>query len=306
LASTSHHGGGPRVAVVIPCYNGDAYVLDAVASLADEEPHELVVVDDGSDAEVTLDALEMLRADGVRVIRQENAGVSAARMAGVESTSAPYVLALDADDQVFPGSVAALADHLDDHPEDVVCWGHTIEFGAHDAEHLRGLALDPWLITFMNFAPAMTLTRREALLEVGGWGPAGYEDWDLLLSFAERGWSGHSIRRHVQRYRIHETDSLLSTHRRSHGAAMAALRDRHSGLFARRRSSCRVSTAPAAVRGLLPLVAAAPISEPARYRLTERIVNWFSPAHRWRRLDEPRRHPVVNAAARRLSALRRN
>jgi glycosyltransferase involved in cell wall biosynthesis len=92
-----------RVAVVIPCFDDGATLGEAVDSLAGEEPHELVVVDDGTTDERTLRILEEREVAGVRVLRQENAGLSAARMAGVRATSARYVFPLDADDLLVPG-----------------------------------------------------------------------------------------------------------------------------------------------------------------------------------------------------------
>src|SRR5207244_1331271 len=64
-----------------------------------------------------------LAASGVHVVHQANAGPGAARMAGVAATHAPYVLPLDADDLLAPGSLAALANELDRAPAVDVAWG---------------------------------------------------------------------------------------------------------------------------------------------------------------------------------------
>lgn len=294
----------PRIAVIVPCYNGGSDVLQAVASLHGQEAHQLVVVDDGSTDPETLRALDAARADGVSVVRQANAGVAAARRTALAHTSAEYVFALDADDLVFPGSLAALADHLDEHPEDALAWGDVIEFGARRAEHRRGVELDPWLITYMNFVPVAIMARRSALEQVGPWSAVNYEDWDLLMRFAERGLSGRNIRVPVQRYRIHHGGSMLSRQRSKHAEAMATLRRRHPTLFAARRANRRASRAPNTLKIALAVIGALPgLSEVARYGLVERAVNWTSPDHRWRHLTEPSRHPLVNALARRLRAV---
>ena len=102
-------------AVVIPCWNDGETVGDTVASARDQAD-ELLVVDDGSTDPATLAVLERLRADGVGVLRVENGGPSAARMAGLAGTTAPYVFPLDADDELVPGALAALAHALDGHP----------------------------------------------------------------------------------------------------------------------------------------------------------------------------------------------
>jgi glycosyltransferase involved in cell wall biosynthesis len=80
----------PRVAVIIPCFNSGPLVREAVASLREDEPLEVLVVDDASTDAATRDALSRLEADGVRVLRlAENGGVARARAAGVAATAAP-------------------------------------------------------------------------------------------------------------------------------------------------------------------------------------------------------------------------
>src|SRR5436190_12269548 len=106
-----------RVAVVVPCFNDGATLRETLGSLRDQEAHELVVVDDGSDDPATLETLRALEDEGVRIVRRENGGLSAARMTGVEATAAPYVFPLDADDALAPGALAALADALEAVPQ---------------------------------------------------------------------------------------------------------------------------------------------------------------------------------------------
>src|SRR5260370_40321689 len=112
-----------RVGIVIPCYNDQQFLPQALAVIGAEEATEVVVVDDGSDDPATLRLLDALATTKVRVLQQRNAGPAAARMAGVAATGAPYVLPLDADDLLGPGPVAALADALATHPEAGVAWG---------------------------------------------------------------------------------------------------------------------------------------------------------------------------------------
>ncbi|MGH3995429.1 MAG: glycosyltransferase family 2 protein, partial [Pseudonocardiaceae bacterium] len=118
-----------RTAVIVPCYEDGDTLQETVASVRDQEPCELVVVDDGSQAPETLRILEELESAGVTVVRQENRGVSAARMKGVAVTSAPYVFPLDADDTLVPGALTSLADVLDARPDLAAVWGFTEVFG---------------------------------------------------------------------------------------------------------------------------------------------------------------------------------
>jgi glycosyltransferase involved in cell wall biosynthesis len=246
-----------RVAVIVPCFDDGATLGEAVGSLTAEEPHELVVVDDGSTDEATLRVLAELESAGVRVLHQENGGLSAARMAGVRATSARYVFPLDADDVLAPGALSALADALDRQPGAKLAWGDVEIFGDFDGRIAGARTFDPWQLTYVSEIPVASLLRRDALLEAGGWQLRGYEDWDLWMTFAERGWDGVYVGRAVIRHRQHGrrlAGSMLS----SFGQVYAGLRERHRPLFESRRANWRRSRAPWRVRLLFPLIGVLP------------------------------------------------
>lgn len=258
----------PRVAVVIPCFNDGGTLGDAVASVdRQDEPVELVIVDDGSTDEETRHVLDRLDAQGRRVVRRPNGGLSAARMTGVEATSAPYLFPLDADDELASGAIGRLADALDTHPDAKLAWGDIEIFDAVDL-HVKGVdRLDPWHLTYVNDLPGTTLIRREALLDAGGYVlPNGYEDWDLWLTFVERGWNGVHVPGVTLRYRRRAgrmNEDSLGRHARLYDD----LRARHHELFRQRRALWARSTAPLGARLLLPLVDASPLSPRDKHRL---------------------------------------
>jgi glycosyltransferase involved in cell wall biosynthesis len=98
-----------RVTVLIPLYNQADFILSAVASVQAQTyaEWELIIVDDGS----TDDGAEKLIAltdKRIRVVRQENAGVSAARNRGLSEARTPWVALLDADDTWAPSHLSDL------------------------------------------------------------------------------------------------------------------------------------------------------------------------------------------------------
>ena len=261
-----------RIAVVIPCYNDGATLGETLDSIDEPEPFELVVVDDGSDDTETLELLAALESSGVRVVHQENAGLAAARMAGVAATRAPYVTALDADDLEAPGALVALADALDANPEAAVAWGDVQNFGDDRTYRRLGRTLDPWLITYVNELPADAMVRRETLLEAGGWQlRGGYEDWDLWMALAERGVRGIHVPVLTGWYRVRSTRMLAGAEQR-HGAILAVLRERHPRLFAERGANRQRSPAPHRCKLLLPLIDRLPLGDYTKQRLF-RLVN---------------------------------
>lgn len=244
-----------RFAVIIPCHDDGPLAVDAVASVREEEPVELVVVDDGSTDPGTLAALDELRARGVRVLRQDNAGLGAARMAGVAATEAPYVYPLDSDDLLEPGALGDLADALDTAGEHAAfAWGDYEIFGDYDGRYRAPSRFLPWSLTYVNQYPVCSLIRRDALLRAGGWQWRAYEDWDLWLRFAELGLGGVHVDRVVYRRRLHGSSRLLQGARRRHADLYAQLQARHPDAFGRRDELRRLENPPLWKRAVYPVL----------------------------------------------------
>jgi len=224
----------PRISVVIPCYDDGATVADAVHSVRETEPVEIVLVDDGSRDPMTIATLDGLAAGGgVRLLRQANAGVGAALRAGTAAATAPYVFVLNSDDLVEAGALAELADALDRSPEHAFAFGWIRMFG--DLEALvRQPPWNPWILLHSNRWAISSLYRRTALEQVGGFpDSAGYEDWDLLLSLAERDLHGVLVPQLVLHYRQHSAGRRNRAAMVGLRANYAELRRRHAALFAR-------------------------------------------------------------------------
>jgi len=98
----------PTLSVIIPCCNTARFVCDAVRSVVDQGGPgvECLLVDDGS----TDGSAELVRAafgSRVRIVRQENQGVAAARNRGFREAAGELIAWLDADDMLAPGTLPA-------------------------------------------------------------------------------------------------------------------------------------------------------------------------------------------------------
>jgi glycosyltransferase involved in cell wall biosynthesis len=109
------------VSVVLPTFNRAWIVREAIDSVLGQtyKDFELIVVDDGS-----TDETESVLAEyggQIRVIRQENRGVSAARNAGIVNASGKLIALLDSDDLWIPKKLEMQVDFFRRNPEALIC-----------------------------------------------------------------------------------------------------------------------------------------------------------------------------------------
>jgi glycosyltransferase involved in cell wall biosynthesis len=206
---TTKAGTMDRISVVIPAYNAEAFIEETVDSaLAQTHPDvEVVVVDDGS-TDGTLDRLARF---GHRIIvhRQSNAGVSAARNAGVLRATGAWIAFLDADDVWLPNKLewqlsAADTPLVYTNRYNIGARGDVPEIQSditrmHDGDVFLPLLLEGNFITMSS-----VMMRRDLYQQVGGFfeGLAAAADWDFWVRVAER----HPVRcchEPLMRYRFH-------------------------------------------------------------------------------------------------------
>lgn len=178
----------PLVTVVIPTYNYGAYVGQAIESaLAQTYPAvEVVVVDDGS----TDDTPARLAAygDRIRVVRQANQGLSAARNAGIAAAAGEFIALLDSDDAFHPRKLELQLRHLARNPAVGLAGTHHFSdparmWPAVEADPaVRPVALDE-LVLRSPFSPSSAVFRASCAAAVGGFdaGLRSVEDRDFWI-----------------------------------------------------------------------------------------------------------------------------
>ena len=182
----------PLISVVVPCFNQGHFLREALDSIAAAaaRPVQTIVVDDGSTDDTSGVASGV---PGTICVRQENAGLAAARNRGLHEATGEYIAFLDADDRLAPGGLDAGAAALDEHPDCAFVYGRCVMMDAHgsllptpsqpriEADHYREL-----LRRNMIWMPAMALFRRTAVLAAGGYDGAvnASADYRLYLRLA--------------------------------------------------------------------------------------------------------------------------
>jgi glycosyltransferase involved in cell wall biosynthesis len=247
-----------RICVLVTCHNEGRLLEEAVRSVREPEPVELVVVDDASEDEATRKFLDQFKLEGVRILRQDvNAGIAAARMRGLAATTAPFVLPLDADDLALPGVLSRMADLLDHDPGAAACVGDTIEFGEYQLLRKTPPRLDPYRVALTNEYPITALFRRSAVEAAGGWRKLGdlqgYDDWNLWMSLAEGGQRIVHLGGPAYCRRLHGP-RLNHQAKRNHRALYRVMRSTHADLFAQIRTHRKHSDLPLLKKYLYPYV----------------------------------------------------
>ncbi len=118
----------PLVSVVIPAFNRERYVGQAVCSALDQTHRnvEVIVIDDGS-TDGTIAAIEAIRDERLRLIRQPgNRGVSAARNAGIAAAGGEFIAFLDSDDAMYPERIERQVGAFREDPALTICGTGTV------------------------------------------------------------------------------------------------------------------------------------------------------------------------------------
>ena len=228
----------PSVSVIIPVYNGAAFVAEAIESALAQthEPLEVIAVDDGStDGTATV----IRRFPTVTLIEQSNRGVSAARNAALETTAGEYIAFLDADDVWAPSKTEVQVAFLEAHPE------HGFAYCDHRFVFERGKPawfrddIDP--DSNAQPIPSTMMVRASAIAVAGRFneGLRYAEDLDWLARAQEAGLSGGHVERVLTTKRIHAAN-LSHDVRELQQGALSALRSS----LARRRAADAARTNP--------------------------------------------------------------
>lgn len=191
-----------KVAVIIPVYNKAGTLARAIASVRAQKHANLecVIVDDGSTDSSRDVALKAIEEDKrFKYVYQENSGVAHARNNGVfNHSTAPYVMCLDADDQIQPGYISGLLPELKDDRRVGIAYTRLLQLRKDGT-----MILSPWPHKFdvramfdsHNQIPTAALTRRNVWERLGGqrqrFAPdgAGAEDGDFWLRAVSRGFN---------------------------------------------------------------------------------------------------------------------
>lgn len=183
-----------QVSVIIPTYNRGWTIGEAVDSVLAQDygDFELIVVDDGS-TDNTPQVLDAYRG-AIKVFRQENQGVSAARNRGINEASGRFIAFLDSDDLWLPKKLSRQIEFFNTTPDALIC--QTEEVWIRNGIRVNpkkrhkkpsGMIFEPSLALCL-VSPSAVMIRRSLLEIVGNFDETlpACEDYDLWLRISCR------------------------------------------------------------------------------------------------------------------------
>ena len=237
----------PLVSCIVPVFNGEPYLREAVESILAQthRPLEIVIADDGSTDASPRIAREFGK--GIRYVRQDTAGPSATRNFGLAAATGAFVAFLEADDLWHPEKLSRQIARFDARPELDVCVTHARNVWIPELATEARRRGDPRAQGVPGFIVSAIVARRTLFERVGLFDTTltftGHTDW--LLRAVDHGGVVEALPEVLTYHRMHHTNLT----RRRAAACRAEYLRMLSMSLARRRQDARGGS-PATLPGV--------------------------------------------------------
>lgn len=191
----------PRISVVIPAYNAAGFVSSAIESAWSQtlQPHEVIVVDDGS-RDDTAAVVQSRDGHRVKLISQPNGGPASARNHGIREATGDWIAFLDSDDSWKPEKLERQSAYISDEVGLIHCFIDADSVCNHPQVTVDFEAL--WQRNYVG--TSTVLMRKSAWEQVGGFDDdralVGAEDYNLWLKIAGANWRIATLREGLSYY----------------------------------------------------------------------------------------------------------
>ncbi|MHC4790384.1 MAG: FkbM family methyltransferase [Planctomycetota bacterium] len=212
----------PLVSVVIPAYNGDKYIAEAIESvlIQNYRDFELIIVDDGS-TDSTKDIITSFKDDRIKYFYKENTSPAGARNIGIRKSNGSFIINLDTDDMIVPDFIIRHLKEFEKHPQSHLIYcdeclidenGKQISVVERPQYSDRKALIRDLFRCGAPVVPFGTCIRKSVFEKIGLFDETlrGGEDYDMMRRFVENGLKAHHLRENLYLRRI--TDRRLSRH----------------------------------------------------------------------------------------------
>ena len=229
------------VCVVMPCYNDGRYLQEAAASVREQTypEWELIIVDDGSDDEETIQIIKQMNSEKVKIFHTDRVRPAEARNYGIRHAHGKYILPLDADDRIDRTYIEKAVGVIESDEKIGVVYCEADLFGAKSGKwELPRYSFREMLLDNIVFVTA--LFYREDWEKTGGFNrnmTSGMEDYDFWLGILELGREIYQIPETLFHYRVKQasrTTGFQSDYKQMQDAYRQIYRN-HRGFYEKNR-----------------------------------------------------------------------
>jgi glycosyltransferase involved in cell wall biosynthesis len=225
----------PLVSVIIPCYNDGQYLNDAVASALKQtfKDIEIIIVNDGSTDNATLQKLDAFKDPLITVLHKENGHLSSARNHGIRHAKGTFIVTLDADDKFERSFIEKGINVLN---QDIKLGAVTCYLKSFGLKKYRWKPLGGDIKNFLyrQESCASALFRKECWEKTGGYDEqmkSGYEDWEFWIRLTSMGWNVHVIKECLLNYRVTGKSMFLTEAEPKREAIVSYIMEKHKALY---------------------------------------------------------------------------
>lgn len=185
----------PKISVIIPAYNAEKTIFKAIETVRQQtfSDIELIVINDGS-KDKTLEIVQSIKEERIKVFCYENSGLSTARNRGISKANGDYIAFLDADDLWTPDKLELQLAAFSKNPGAGVAYswtyfmdvdeqGKVLSLHPSASYSFAGNVYEKLLVSDFIHSGSNTLILKQAIDSVGQFDPSlkSCEDWDYWL-----------------------------------------------------------------------------------------------------------------------------
>lgn len=198
----------PVVSVVIPCYNHGDFLEETIQSVEESTKNyevEIIVVNDGSTDEQTIEVFQKLERQGYTILNQENQGLGRTRNNGIRLAKGKYILPLDSDNTVTFHYLNSAIDILEKDGSIDIVYGDA-QFCGEKTGVWKNKELDAIQMLYINHIDACAVYRKSTWEKVNGYATdmpyMGTEDWNFWLKCMDKGCKFNYLEEICFNYRV--------------------------------------------------------------------------------------------------------
>ncbi len=208
------------ISVIVPCFNSGKTLKRTIESIKNQSwlEKEIILVNDGSNEKYTLEILQGFKNDSlIKIINQENKGLSSARNLGANCAKGTYLFFLDSDDWIEENTLEEL--YLNLKNEENFAYIFTDSFLEGETKGVRKKEFNLFEQMFINHIPYSIFIQKKTFIKNGFYDEnmkLGYEDWELNIRLASKKLYGKRLAKPLFHYNVANSGMLISRSIKNH------------------------------------------------------------------------------------------